>query len=210
MSEWSEYAKFFAGLTSIVNPIGTVPLFLSLTLSQTPNFRRRTALFTSVSVIVVLLIVLIAGEMILNFFGITVSSFRVGGGILILLMAISMMHARLSPVRHTEEEGQDAIEKGSVAVVPLGIPLLAGPGAISTVIVYAHSSSSPMHYIILGCEIIGVGLIVLVCLRLAPLIASRLGKTGMNIVTRIMGLIMAAISIEFITGGLKQIFPALS
>jgi multiple antibiotic resistance protein len=210
MPGWSEYAKFFAGLISIVNPIGSVPLFLSLTAGQTRDDRKRTGLFTSISVMAVLMTVLAAGETILNLFGITVPSFRVGGGILILLMAISMMHARLSPAKQTEEEAQDAAEKNSVAVVPLGIPLLAGPGAISTVIVYAHSSSSPTHYIILGSEIIGVSFIVWICLRLSPLIASRVGKTGMNIVSRIMGLITAAISIEFITGGLKQIFPALS
>jgi multiple antibiotic resistance protein len=210
MPEWSEYAKFFAGLLSIVNPIGSVPLFLSLTAGQTRDDRKRTGLFTSISVMAVLMMVLAAGETLLKFFGITVPSFRVGGGILLLLMAISMMHARLSPVKQTEEEAQDAAEKNSVAVVPLGIPLLAGPGAMSTVIVYAHSSSSPIHYIILGSEIIGVSFIVWIFLRLSPLIASRVGKTGMNIVTRIMGLITAAISIEFITGGLKQIFPALS
>lgn len=209
MPDWSEYVKFLAGLVSIVNPIGSTPIFISLTAAQTASERKRTGFFASISVLAVLAVSLGAGEAVLNFFGITVSSFRVGGGILILLMAISMMHARLSPVKHTEEEVQDAVDKNSVAVVPLGIPLLAGPGAISTVIVYAHASSSPTHYIILSIEILSVAFIVWVCLRLAPLIAGTLGTTGMNIVTRIMGLVMAAISVEFITGGLKDIFPVL-
>lgn len=146
----------------------------------------------------------------LGFFGITLSSFRVGGGILILLMSISMMNARMSPVKQTEEEAQDAAEKNSVAVVPLGIPLLAGPGAISTVIVYAHLDSSPMHYLLLAAEILGIAGAVWLSFRLAPFIASRLGKTGINVVTRIMGLIMAAIGVEFIANDLKQIFPGLS
>ncbi len=210
MAGWTDYAKFFVSLISIVNPIGSIPIFISLTVSQTPTERRRTGILSSLSVIVVLLIALVAGEPILNFFGITISSFRIGGGILILLMAISMMHARLSPVRQTEEEAQDASERGSVAVVPLGIPLLAGPGAISTVIVYAHAGASPTHYVVLALEILGIACLVWVSFGLAHLIASTLGKTGMNIVTRIMGLIMAAISVEFITGGLKQIFPSLS
>ena len=162
------------------------------------------------SVGLVLGVVLVTGEALLRFFGITISSFRVGGGIHIILMSISMMNAKLSPVKQTEEEAQDAAEKDSIAVVPLGIPLLAGPGAISTVIVYAHYESSPMHYLLLGAEILGVAGVVWISFRLAPFIASRLGKTGINVVTRIMGLIMAAIGIEFIANGLKQIFPGLA
>ncbi len=210
MVEWSEYAKFFVGLLSIVNPVGSIPIFIDLTKNQTSSERKHTGLVAALSVMVVLAVVLAAGESVLSFFGITVSSFRIGGGILILLMSLSMMHAHLSSVRQTEEEAQDAAEKGSVAVVPLGIPLLAGPGAISTIIIYAHSGSSLMHYLLLGVEILLVAGIVWISFSLAPFIASSLGKTGMNIVTRIMGLIMAAISIEFITSGLKQIFPMLS
>ena len=210
MVEWVEYAKFFAGLLSIVNPIGSIPVFINLTANQAPAERHRTGLLASVSVALVLGSVLVAGEALLRFFGITVSSFRVGGGILILLMSISMMNARMSPVKQTEEEAEDAAEKDSVAVVPLGIPLLAGPGAISTVIVYAHSASSLGHYVFLAVEILGVAGAVWVAFRLAPSIASKLGRTGINVVTRIMGLIMAAIGVEFIANGLKQIFPGLS
>lgn len=209
VANWTDYATFFAGLLSIVNPIGSIPIFLNLTMDETREERKHTGLVTSISVFLVLLISLVAGEAILSFFGITVSSFRVGGGILILLMAISMMQARMSPVKHTEEEAQDAAERDSVAVVPLGIPLLAGPGAISTVIVFAHRGSSLWHYSLLALVIFGVACLAWICLRLAPLISNTLGSTGMNIVTRIMGLIMAAISVEFITGGLKQIFPIL-
>jgi len=209
MLEWVEYAKFFAGLLSIVNPIGSIPVFINLTANQSPSERHKTGLHAAISVVLVLSIVLATGETLLGFFGITVSSFRVGGGILILLMSISMMNARLSPVKQTEEEAQDAAEKDSVAVVPLGIPLLAGPGAISTVIVYAHSASSPIHYLLLAAEILAVSGAVWISFRLAPFIASRLGRTGINVVTRIMGLIMAAIGIEFIANGLKQIFPGL-
>jgi multiple antibiotic resistance protein len=210
MAEWVEYAKFFAGLLSIVNPIGSIPIFINLTTNQSPAERHRTGLMAALSVVMVLGVVLVTGETLLHFFGITVSSFRVGGGILILLMSISMMNARMSPVKQTEEEAQDAAEKHSVAVVPLGIPLLAGPGAISTVIVYAHSDSSLTHHLLLGAEILGVAGAVWVSFRLAPFIASKLGRTGINVVTRIMGLIMAAIGIEFIANGLKELLPGLS
>jgi len=110
MVEWVEYAKFFAELLSIVNPIGSIPVFINLTANQAPAERNRTGLLAFLSVVLVLGIVLVAGEALLRFFGITVSSFRVGGGILILLMAISMMNAKLSPVKQTEEEARDADE----------------------------------------------------------------------------------------------------
>jgi multiple antibiotic resistance protein len=208
--DWGEYAKFLAALLSIVNPIGSIPIFINLTAHQSTTDRNRNGFKAALSVALVLGIVLLTGETLLGFFGITIPSFRVGGGILILLMAISMLHARLSPAKQTEEEAQDAAEKDSVAVVPLGIPLLAGPGAISTVIVYAHYDPSLGHYLILAGGILTVAVAVWISFRLAPLIARALGKTGINIVTRIMGLIMAAIGIEFIANGLKQIFPGLS
>jgi multiple antibiotic resistance protein len=163
----------------------------------------------SISMGIILVIVLFTGDAILRFFGISVGSFRVGGGILILLMAISMLHARISRVKQTKEEGLDSAERDSVAVVPLGTPLLAGPGAISTVILYAQRYTSVTHYLYL----LGI-ILLMVCLtffsfRLAPAIARLLGKTGINVVTRLMGLIMAAVGVEFIANGLKQLFPVL-
>jgi multiple antibiotic resistance protein len=210
MVEWTEYIKFFAGLLSIVNPIGSIPIFINLTANQSEVDRRRTGSVAALTVVFVLGAALGTGEALLRFFGITISSFRVGGGLLILLMSISMMQARLSPVKQTEEEAQDAAERNSVAVVPLGVPLLAGPGAISTVIVYAHSESSFAHYPIIAAEICLVGLASWISFRLAPMIASALGKTGINAVTRIMGLVMAAIGVEFIAIGLRHLLPGLS
>lgn len=210
MQEWAEYAKFFAGLLAIVNPIGAIPVFIGLTDGQSRLQRHRTALLASTAVGAVLLVALFTGEAILGFFGITIASFRVGGGILILLIAVSMMHARLSPAKQTDEEAQDAAEKASVAVVPLAIPLLAGPGAISTIIVYAHRSSDPIHYSLLGIEIAVMALIVWAVFRLAPLLSQALGRTGINVLTRIMGLILAAIAVEFMANGLRQLLPGLA
>jgi multiple antibiotic resistance protein len=120
-----------------------------------------------------------------------------------------MLHAKPSSVKHTDEELEDSAERQSVAVVPLGTPLLAGPGAISAVILNDHRYASPPHYLLLGIEIVMVGLAIWLILRVAPLVASYMGKTGINIVTRIMGLIMAAVGVEFIANGLKQLFPVL-
>lgn len=209
MSDWAEYLKFFAALLAIVNPIGIIPVFISLTEQQSSAERRQTSLLAAVVVALVLLMALLTGETLLRFFGISIDSFRVGGGILILLIAISMLHAKMSPARQTEEEAQDAADKESVAVVPLGIPLLAGPGAISTIILYAHRDTRVIHYLMLGVEIVLIALIVWGSFILAPYIARALGRIGINVITRIMGLIMAAIGVEFIAAGLRQLLPGL-
>jgi multiple antibiotic resistance protein len=106
--------------------------------------------------------------------------------------------------------GIGTAEKESIAVVPIGIPLLAGPGAISTIVVQAHRGSTLAHYVILGAEILFVAGVVWLCFRSAHFIASALGKTGINVITRIMGLIIAAIGVEFIANGMRQLFPALN
>lgn len=206
---FNEYLKFFVALLAIVNPMGTIPIFINLTANQDSTARRKNGFMAAASMGVILLVVLFTGEAILRFFGISVDSFRVGGGILILLMAISMLNAKMSNVKQTKEEELDSAERDSVAVVPLGTPLLAGPGAISTVILYAQRYSSTLHYAYLV-----VGIVLLACLTTllywsAPAIARMLGKTGINIVTRLMGLIMAAMGVEFISHGLKQLFPIL-
>lgn len=205
-----EYIKYFAGLLAIVNPIGSVPIFISLTRHQTSGERAHTALIAAVTVLMVLTITLLTGERILQLFGIGLASFRVGGGILVLLIAISMLHAKVSPAQQTREEVQDAAEKATVAVVPLGIPLLSGPGAISTVIVYAGRHDAVSHYALLEVEILLVACIIWLSFRTAPYIAKMLGRTGINVVTRLMGLIMSAIAVEIMSNGLKQLFPALA
>lgn len=210
MQDWSEYLKFFIGLVAILNPVGVIPVFINLTAQQSPAERRETSLVAAASVGLVLLISLVAGESILRLFGISIASFRIGGGILILLMAISMMQATMSPARQTPEEARDAVLKESVAVVPLAIPLLAGPGAISTMILYANRSPGIVHDIVLGFGVAVVAALVWLMFRLAQPLAARLGRTGINVVTRIMGLIMAAIGVEFMANGLKQLFPPLA
>lgn len=210
MNAWVEYLKFFAGLFAILNPIGVIPVFIGLTQNQTAAERHRTAFTAAVTVGVVLAVALLAGELILRFFGISVASFQVGGGILILLNALSMLQAKMGPTRQTEEEAQENQEKEQVAVVPLGVPLTAGPGAISTVILYGHKPALFGRDIILIIGIVVVAVIVWLCFRAAPFISRALSRTGINIFTRLMGLIMAAIGIEFIAAGLRVLLPALA
>ncbi|MDF7801056.1 YchE family NAAT transporter [Pontiellaceae bacterium B1224] len=210
MNEWTEYLKFLAAVTSVANPIGLIPIFVTLTVACTKRERQSIARQTCLAFACVLIITLFAGEPLLGFFGITVASFKTAGGIIILLMAISMVHAKVSPAKQTKEEAVDAIDKKTIAIVPLCIPLLAGPGSISTVIVYSQHSYSIVHFLLLTVEIIVIALIVWICLSSAHFIAKLLGQTGINVITRIMGLVLAAIGVEFITHGIMEIFPVLA
>ncbi|HOV85794.1 MAG TPA: YchE family NAAT transporter [Syntrophobacteraceae bacterium] len=209
MFVWTEYIKIFTALLVIVNPIGVLPIFVSLTGHQSAKERRRTALVSSVTMGVVLMAACLLGDSLLRFFGISVASFRVGGGILILLIAVAMFHAQPSASKQTPEEAAEAGEKADVAVVPLAVPLLSGPGAISTVIIYAHQLPDWKHAGLLLAVCLLVALTVWLTLRLAIPIGNALGRTGINIVTRLMGLILAAIAVEVLVGGVTVLLPGL-
>ena len=204
--ESTDYLKLLVGLISIVNPIGAIPVFLDLT-RERPRERRGIALQTSVAVLVILVVALLGGETVLEFFGIGLPSFRCAGGILVFLMALSMLRAEPTGMRHTPQEVESA-RSDSVAVVPLAMPMLAGPGAVSTVIVYAHASRAWRHTGSMGAVITGTALATYAALRFAPFIERLLGQTGMNVVTRVMGLILAAIAVELIAGGVIQLLHA--
>lgn len=210
MLEYTEYTKFLIGLLAIVNPLGAVPIFVALTSGAAVAERKKISKIVVTSVLIILFVALLLGDWLLQFFGITIHSFSVGGGILILIMAISMLQARLSPFVQTPEEAREGESKESVAVVPLAMPLLAGPGAISTIILYAHKHNGVSHYAIMAVDILIVGFLLWLVLKLVPWISRHVSQTGINIFTRIMGLILAAIAIEFIASGLKGLFPALS
>ncbi len=209
MLHWVEYAKIFMALIVIVNPISAVPIFVTLTSRNTERERKNIARTASISVAVVLVLSAVMGEPVLMLFGVTIASFKVGGAILILLMAISMMHALPSRESQTPEEAREASNKENIAVVPLAIPWLAGPGAISTTIIYATDRSSPEHLgaVIVCCLL--VAFITWLALRLAMPVRKWLGETGVNIATRLMGLLLAAVAVEIFTSGLLVLLPGL-
>jgi multiple antibiotic resistance protein len=209
MLDWAEYTKFFLALLVIVNPVGAVPLFVSMTEQHTVDEKRRIARAASAAVAVVLVLAAIAGQPLLAFFGITIASFKVGGAILILLLAISMMHATPTGEKQTPEEAREAEDKESIAVVPLAIPLLSGPGAISTTIIYSTGRSSLSHILaIIACCVL-VSLVTWVALRAATPVSLWLGKTGVNIAIRLMGLLLAAVAVEIFTSGILVLLPGL-
>ncbi len=210
MVEWAVYVKIFTALLVIVNPLSAVPVFVSLTGSMSERERKRIARTTSVAVAVVLITATLIGESLLSLFGISIASFKVGGGILLMLMAIAMMQARQTRTRQTPEEAEEAEDKQSIAVVPIAIPLLAGPGAISTVIIYANAAYDPAHIALIIFIVLLVAMVTWVALYVANPVSKMLGKTGINIATRLMGLLLTAVAVEFIAGGLVQLLPGLA
>jgi multiple antibiotic resistance protein len=205
-----DFVKTFISLLALINPIGAIPIFLSLTSTQSDAEQKHTIRIASIAVVCVVAISALLGQQIIRFFGISVGSLEVGGGIIMLLMAINMLNAQVGNTRATAEEKDEAEFKSSIAVVPLAIPLLTGPGTISTVIIYAEKAQH--WYQVLALVAIGValGAVVYGALHLAEQIARWVGRTGINIATRLMGLMLSALAVEFMVDGLKTLLPNLS
>ncbi len=210
MIDYSHLLKITISLLAIVNPIGCLPIFISATDGWSQSERSKTARMVAFTVFIVLSLSAFIGNGILNFFGISIPSFQVGGGILILLIAISMMHGKQSSTRQTPEEAQSLAERDVIAIVPLSIPLLAGPGAISSMIISAQEQTSIWQHLSLVIPVAIIAAVIWLILKLADLITLQLGTIGINIVTRLMGLILAAMAVEFIAHGITGLFPQLA
>ncbi|MCZ8252706.1 MAG: NAAT family transporter [Hylemonella sp.] len=197
-------------LLAIVNPLAIVPFFIHYTQDFTPEQRRRTIWISSFSAFAVIAISALLGLQLLAFFGISLASFQVGGGMLLLTSALAMINAQPAEAKSNAEEMQDAAARASIAVVPLTIPLLTGPATMSTVVIYADKAQNLLQ---LG-TLVGYGVVVAaataLCFSLAEPIARVLGKTGINVMTRLMGLILAALAVEVMSDGLTKLFPALA
>ena len=201
-------------LLAIVNPLAIVPFFIHYTQDFTPQQRRRTIFISSFSAFLVIAISALAGLHILDFFGISLASFQVGGGMLLLTSALAMLNAQPAETRSNASEIQEtaerSAERASIAVVPLTIPLLTGPATMSTVVIYAEKAKDLLQM----ATLIGYGLVValatVLCFAAAQPIARFLGKTGINVMTRLMGLILAALAVEVMSDGLVKLFPVLT
>jgi len=210
MESWTEYTRLITALLVILDPFAAVPIFLAFTKEYSIHERSRVASITAFTVALVLIVSAVAGETLLRWMGTSLASFRVGGGIVLLLMSLSLLRGQPDLVRTTPTESQEALSKASIAVVPLAIPLLAGPGAISTVIIAMHRSNAEFHWLlVIGCILLASAVLWAV-LRLASSISNALGTIGLNIINRLFGLILAAIAVEIMANGMKQLFPGLN
>lgn len=204
----SEYIQMLTALFAIMNPISVIPLYLAFTDSMAEE-RTRIARQTAIAVATILIVSIFAGTYILDAFNISIGAFRVAGGILLIFVAFNMLQARVGRTRHTPEEDEEAIDSSSVAVVPLALPILAGPGAISTVILFRYQAEGALHILSVSLICLMMASIIWLVFHLAPLISRKMSRTAMNITTRVMGLLLAAMAIEFIAGGLKALLPGL-
>src|SRR3954468_15866752 len=195
----------FSSLFGIVDPFATVPAFLAMTPTDTPEQRIRMARIASCVMAGVLITFAVAGKWIFKFLGITMPAFEVAASVVLLLVALDMLRAQRSRVQETSEETAAGLEKTDIAVAPLAIPMLAGPGAISTAILLHNQAANPIQKLALyGC-ILGVSLASYLVLRVSARGASWLSPIAMNITVRIMGLLLAAVAIQFMLNALHEL-----
>ena len=213
MATSMDLIKPLVTLVAIVNPLGIVPFFIHYTQGYSHAQRQRTARVSAFSAFLVISLSALLGQQLLNFFGISIASFQVGGGLLLLISSLSMLNAQPAEAKGSAEEVRATEAKAamgaSIAVVPLTIPLLTGPATTSTMVIYATQSR---HWWELGL-LVGYGVVVAVIsaltFSLADPISRVLGKTGINVMTRLMGLILAALAVEVMATGLGKLFPIL-
>jgi multiple antibiotic resistance protein len=210
MEFWPEYTRFFTALLVILDPFAAIPIFLSLTQGYTHEERNRSVSLAAITVALVLCLSAIFGEAMLTALGTSLPSFRVGGGIVLLLMALTMLRAQPDQMRATSAEKAEAEGRENIAIVPIAIPLLAGPGSISTVIIQMHRPGADYHLFWVIAVILLLSVLLWIVLRLASPIGRALGPIGLNIMNRLFGLILTAIAVEIMANGLRDLFPALS
>jgi multiple antibiotic resistance protein len=202
-----QLTNYTVALFVVCNPFSALPALLRFTTGESIQEKRKTGLVTTFSVAVILLIVTWIGGPFLKFLGIKVPAFQIAGGLIVLLMSLSMLNAQVSPMKQTDEEKKEAKEKENVAVVPLGMPIIAGPAAISTVIVNASIFPNFINLVYMTLCAGVVTLLMGVILYYAANLEKFLGKVGLNIFTRIGGLILAANSVDTLSQGIKGLFP---
>ncbi|RZA15143.1 MAG: NAAT family transporter [Proteobacteria bacterium] len=197
----------FTALFAIVDPFALIPVFLSMTDRFTPDERKTVCLKSSLVATGILLSFAVAGERIFNLFGISIPAFQIAGGILLLRFGIAELSADRERLKREEES--ESYERQDISIFPLATPLLAGPGSISTVVIRASQSSGWLEEVILIVSVISVFVVTYFLLRSAPYLYRILRRTGLNLLTRIMGIILTAIAVQYIINGLTTVWNSL-
>ena len=196
----------FTSIFFIVDPFAVIPSFVAMTVRDSPAQRRVLARRGAWTCAITLTLFALGGSMIFTIFGITIGAFKIAGGVLMGLNALDMVQARRSQQRETPVETAEGIQKDDIGILPLGVPMLAGPGAISTVMVLALGAKTLAATVAVYVSIVVTSLLTYVVLSAASLVERRLGQTGMRILTRLMGLVLLAIAVQFILDGIKSTF----
>jgi len=200
-------------LLTIFNPIAAASIMITMVTDTSAQNIRTVALKATMTIAIASLVTLFGGEFIFKLFGINVLSLKVIGGVILMMIAINMAYGHASKSRHSPEEHAEAVEKEDISIVPLGIPLLFGPGVIATIIVLSsnisHDYSQKIAYAIVTISILLSAVTIFFILRYAGAINKLLGVTGMKILTRIMGLVVGAIAAQFLVSGIKGLWATL-
>jgi len=201
----------FAALFSVINPLGTLPIFVGLTQEHTQQERSRISLFTSINVLVILVTSFFIGRFILHFFGISIESLRIAGGLIIVTSGFALLTGSFSKHKGMEKQRvkDDAFQREAVALTPLAIPMLAGPGSISLLIGLYEEYDLPAQKIIVVSAIIAVCITAFLMLRCSHYIVRFLGASGINAISRIIGFIVIAIGIEYISSSVINLIKLI-
>jgi multiple antibiotic resistance protein len=198
----------FVSIFAIVNPVGNIPIFEAVTEGYSKELKRKVVMKICLVATAVLFVFAIFGQYIFSIYGITIPAFKIAGGLLLFSVAFSMMQGQRSRTRLTEEDQKEAMEKEEVGIVPLGIPLFAGPGAITTVMIYVSEAASQTGgFLDVISVFLGIALTVLisyVLLTYSEGIFERMGRSGAMAFSRVMGLLLAAVAVSFILSGVFQ------
>ncbi len=199
------FLAIFASLFSVVNPLGAIPVYLALTPDYSRIERRKAYLSTSLYFVIILLSFYLAGSFILGFFGVSVESIKIAGGLVILSSGVALLKGDFAKSRAINQEVRDeAVEKEDISFAPMAMPMLSGPGSISLLLGYASEYSDTGDKLIISASILAVGIIVLIILAGAPLLFRVLGVAGLKAISRIMGFIVMAIGVQYILSGIIQ------
>ena len=201
--------SFIAALFSMMNPIGNIGVFAGMTASRPADEVRRTAWSSALAIAITLLIVTWAGSAVMDFFGITIDSLRAAGGIIVLVIGLHMLFNK-SEHKQSETELEDAQTRSSIAVVPIAIPIVAGPGTMATVLVTAHQTEAMLGKAEISIVVITLSVLTGFLFSFAKQISGWLGESGMGVITRIMGVVLSAIAMGMLADGLKALLPGLA
>jgi multiple antibiotic resistance protein len=204
------FLKTFFGFFAVMDPIGAIPIFIAMTVTNSEPERRSMVMRASLTALGVLLFFAVSQMWIFNFFGFTMGAFRVAGGLLLFLIAFSMLSAHEAGARQSEEEKSEGVEKDDISITPLAVPLLAGPATIASVVLAFGQARSVSQHSTVILSLLAVCVASWLILRGASRLSTLLGTSGIKIVTRMMGLILAAMAIQFVAEGLWDLFPVLA
>lgn len=206
---YAETVKFIVAMIIMLNPLGSLSIFLQLTHRYPTVHQRKTALNAGLAMVIIMVITIWLGGELLDLLGITISSFRVAGGIILFLSGFAMLQSRESPLNHTPADDVAAEQRTSIAIVPLALPIIIGPGAISTLVIASNDYSTMIFksWLSFLCILLALGMMLI--LYFAPTIAKLIGDSVIKVITRIMGMLIMAIAAGMLANGITGLLPAL-